>query len=133
MFTSILIASNHQKRNLHVTIVSTIIRLILAFLLIPFFGYFGAAIAVLLGDLSNFIQKYIFILKRLFYFRFDEIMKNTMIATAIMALLTILCYKLNLFLLVGSAAITYFGSLVLLGEWTLHDTYLSSLINARRK
>lgn len=133
VFTSILIASNEQKKNLYVTAVSTILRIALAFLLIPFFGYFGAAFAVILGDLSNFVQKYLFIVKRLFSFRFDEIMKNTAIATAVMAVFLIVFHKLNLFLIVGFAIMVFFLVLFVLGEWTLKDVHVSRIQSMRRK
>ena len=133
VFTSILIASNHQKTNLRAVAVSTALRIALAFLLIPYFSYFGAAVAVLLGDLSNFVQKYIFILKRLFRFRFDEILKNTAVATAVMAVFLIVFHKLNLFLIVGCAIIVFFVMLFALGEWTLQDVSLLKMVSIKRK
>jgi len=121
IFTSVLIASNNQKTNFRAVAVSMVCSVLFALLLIPFFSYFGAAVAVLLDSIINFGQKYHFITKNIFKIPVIEISKKIMAATLIMAIFVVLCHRLNLFVLIGSSALVYLTGLFLLGELAFYD------------
>jgi O-antigen/teichoic acid export membrane protein len=133
VLSNILIASDFQKINLRTVAVSMLCRIVIAVILIPLINHFGAAIAVLIGSLVNYAQKYIFISNKFFKIRILEISRKIILSTIIMTMFITLCYRLNIVILVCSSAVLFILSLSILGESVIHDVLWSRIQFIKRK
>lgn len=108
-----LMAINKQKSRLFSQGLSALLNIILNFILIPLYGFIGAAIATLITEIIFFITYTLFIYKYKFNFWFVlSFVHKPIIAIAVMIFSLFLIESLFLAIIVG--AIVYFAVLLTL-------------------
>lgn len=122
-----LMSINKQRSRLFAQGSAAIINIILNFILIPLYGFVGAAIATLLTEIVFFIIYTSFIIKYGFKFKFIlSFIHKPIIAGSIM--ITSLLFIENIFLAVFSGMIIYFAVLYFIGIIDKEDKVLLTKI-----
>jgi len=116
VITAILISANRQKTVFQSQVLSLAVRIIAAFSLIPFFGYWGAALAVLLSNIADFSYKYYILSKEMFKISFIHIIWRILISTVIMSVFLLVFRKLDMLILVSLGIFVFVMSQFLQGE-----------------
>lgn len=116
VLTSVLIASNNQKLVFTTLLISLSVRIGLAFTLIPLISYRGAAAAVLVSEVVNFIVKTRFVFKRLFRVPYAHFTWKIAISTTVMAAVILVLGNLPVLLTAAAASIVFAVMQTLLGE-----------------
>jgi O-antigen/teichoic acid export membrane protein len=126
--SAFLAAANMQIANVKINAVCLIINVGLNLLLIPTWGILGSAFAMVVTQFAMALMTYI-VIKRSGYRYID--MKEVLIIAACTVLMGVYVYCLreyNMLLVVGSAMIIYFGSILLSGAITKEDIMLARSI-----
>jgi len=119
-----LIASNNQRINLHGNLIDLTFNVALNLLLIPKFGFLGAAMACFASSCIFFIFQYTFVSKNLFKLDFVEIAAKPVISAVLMAIIILLFRRLNLFILVFVSAVAYVLFILALKTFSESDVRL---------
>ena len=121
VFSNILIASDHQRVNLHVNAASMIVRVLLALMFIPALGGMGAGLAILCSRMVFFAMQLQFINRTLFRFHLSKEMWKTLSAALVMGICVFLLSEMKLIPLVLIGAACFFFMLVLTGGFRLSE------------
>lgn len=116
-----LMASNHQRINLQGNIICMVCNVIFNFVLVPFLGFIGAAIASLLTSMCFFIHQYLFFSKYLFSISYLKCSAKPLLASIIMGIGVLLMRDMNLFIIVVVSAAVYMIAIALLKVFTRED------------
>ncbi len=123
ILSSAIFSYNHQKSLILNAVIGGVSNVLLDLILIPRFGITGSAIATLIAiSLSNL---YLWSkMKKINYFKVTPVLKNIIISTLIMAVVTfvLLIFKTNLLINIGASIFVYFGALYLIKEPLLKDS-----------
>jgi len=85
VFASFLIASNNQKTDLKINMLSSIFSVVCGLVLIYFFGYYGSAAAILISISFFFSQQIRFIFRNMFTINFIRLIWRTVFSSLVMA------------------------------------------------
>jgi len=112
--TGFLLSSIDQQNKRMISQGSTaVFNIVLNLILIPKFGYVGAAIATFITEIFLFVFYYLYISRYLYAYNFMPILIKPVIASAVMAIL-IKYTSFNLILTIILSAISYFIMIILL-------------------
>ncbi len=130
VFASFLIASNHQKVDLRVNIVSSLSLILFCVLLIPKYGAVGAAIAVVSGQTLFFLQQFIFISKNLFHVPLWKITQRILLASVVMGVVVYLLSSIHVLINVAVGMGVYLTLLIVTKELQVDE--FKNLIKLKR-
>ena len=111
---------NRQHETVRISFLCMLLNVGLNLLLIPTYGYLGAAIVTVITEFSLFIFYFHLISKYLCKIKLREVLMKPLIASLVMALFIILV-KTNLFVVIAIATIIYFAVLILLKSFSEGD------------
>jgi len=117
----LLISIDEQKLNTLSTGICAIVNIALNFILIPILSYNGAAIATVATHAVLFIASFYFVSKHLQMLSIHKIVIKPVISGLIMGTFVYYFLGVNMFLLVPSAVIIYFGALLTLKTFSKED------------
>jgi O-antigen/teichoic acid export membrane protein len=118
-----LIASNNQKQDLKINIISMACNIGLNLLFIPRFSFLGAGLATLLSICIFSALQYRFISSNLFKINFRETIKP-ILASIIMGLIIFFLRNFHLFFLIPIALLIYILGLLALKSFSQNDITL---------
>ncbi len=121
IFANVLIASNHQKVNLNANIIGMIGNIFLNLLLIPMYGFIGAAIASVASTFMTLVFQYVLVSKHLFRFNYLYHALKPFAAAALMGGYVQLMKESNLILTILTAVIVYVLSILALKTFSSKD------------
>ncbi|EKF86488.1 flippase [Methanobacterium formicicum] len=120
-----IISINRQHETMRISFICMLLNVILNLIFIPKYGYIGAAVVTVITELSLFLFYYHLISKYLCKIKLRKVLLKPIIASFIMALSIILIktimVKVNLWVIIIIATITYFAVLILLKSFTKSD------------
>ncbi len=121
VFASFLIASHHQKVDLRVNIISSLVLIALCLILIPRYGAVGAAISVVCAQTLFFLQQILFVSRHLFQVNFWQVSNKILLAGLIMGAVVYLLHPIHvIFNIIAGMAV--FGVLIFLtGDYDLSE------------
>jgi O-antigen/teichoic acid export membrane protein len=111
---------NRQHETVRISFLCMLLNVGLNLLLIPTYGYLGAAIVTVITELALFLFYFHLISKYLCKIKLREVLMKPLIASLVMALFIILV-KTNLFVVIAIATIIYFAVLILLKSFSESD------------
>ncbi len=115
-----LASINRQGERMASQGMTALLNIVLSLLLIPKFGYIGAAISMIITEIFLFISYYSYVSKYLHAYKFFSILIKPTIAAGIM--MGYIAYaKLDLALIVPTAAMVYFVSIFLMRTFENDD------------
>lgn len=123
ILSSAIFSYNNQKSLIVNAIIGGFLNVLLDLILIPRFGITGSAIATLIAISAS--NTYLWNkMKRINYFKVAPVLKNIVIATLVMAIVTfvLLVLKTNLLVNIGISIFVYFGVLYFTREPLLKDS-----------
>ena len=115
LFRSVLIATDNQRIDLTINMVSAGLNFLLNFLLIPVFAEMGAVLATLITIIIFNQLQYMYIRRNLFSIPFLRMIPRPALAALGMGLVTYLLRDWNVFANVITSAVAYICLLVALG------------------
>ena len=121
LLLQLLISIDEQKLNTLSTGICAIVNIALNFILIPILSYNGAAIATVATHAVLFIASFYFVSKHLQMLSIHKIVIKPVISGLIMGTFVYYFLGVNMFLLVPSAVIIYFGALLTLKTFSKED------------
>lgn len=130
VFASFLIASNHQKIDLRINIISSLTLILLCVILIPRYGAMGAAISVVSGQILFFLQQIIFISKHLFKVSLWKITQKIILASVVMGVIVYLLSSIHVLFNVAIGMGVFLMLLILTNELQVDE--FKSLIKLKR-
>jgi O-antigen/teichoic acid export membrane protein len=113
-----LVASQREQVTLYIVVLSTLLRLVLALILISRFGLIGAAVAALLIVLVEFLLHYASVSRLLFRLPVVSLTWRPAVASACMAGYLALVQNQGFLLVVVSAGLLYAITLLILMVWS---------------
>lgn len=111
---------NRQHETVRISFLCMLLNIGLNLLLIPTYGYIGAAVVTVVTELSLFIFYFHLVSKYLCKIKLHEVLMKPVIASLVMALFIILV-KTNLFVVIIIATLIYFAVLILLKSFSESD------------
>ena len=124
---TLLSSINRQEYRMLSVGISAAFNIILNMILIPYYSYIGAAAATVLSELLLYILFLYYISKYYGDMKLGQDFIKPAAAAALMALMIYPLRGINLFLVIGTAALIYFISIILMGE--LRDEDKKILMN----
>ncbi len=121
VFLNALNSTAFEKRNALIFGLTVLVNIIANLLLIPPFGFAGAAASMVISEAVFFILAYSAISKRLCKINFFLVTAKPFVAAIAMSAFIHLFFGLNLFLLAASAAVVYFIALLFLQAFDEND------------
>jgi O-antigen/teichoic acid export membrane protein len=100
-------ASDHEKTALRITVVNTVVKSIVSFLLITQYGLIGAALASPVVLAVNLVQHYVPVAKLLSGIQISQLIWRPLLATTGLAAFLVLTTQLNILLRIPGAALVY--------------------------
>jgi len=131
IFANALIASNNQKINFQAYVVNMLTNIALTILMVPKYGFIGAAIAGVCASFIFLCCQYSFVSKHLFKVKFAHILLKPVLAAIVMGIIVFLLRDINLFITISVAAAVYIPCLFLFKAFTAEDIHL--LNNLRKR
>jgi O-antigen/teichoic acid export membrane protein len=130
----VLLGANHQRIDLGLNIVMSIINIALNLALIPVYGHFGAAVATFISICIYGLLQYGYLLKKLPGHAVPiSLPPVVLVASLVMALCIWLMRDLNLMIVIPAAAITYGGLLLAGGFFSEDELKLIGLHRLRQR
>lgn len=122
-----IMSINRQHESVRITFIAMVLNVILNLILIPIYGYIGAAIVTVITELSLFLLYYHLISKNLCKIKLRKILVKPIVASFFMAFFIILIKTyvyvggINLFVVIILATLIYFAVLILLKSFSDSD------------
>ena len=130
MFASI----NRQFLALKLSFLCMVLNIVLNIILIPRYSFVGAAIATVITALLVLMLFYHFLSKFGYKISIHKYIAKPAMASAIMGLFILCFVEMNLFLLICSSILIYFGLLILLKTFSKEDLNLfKQIINIKQR
>ncbi len=121
---------NRQHETVRISFLCMLLNVGLNIVLIPTYGYIGAAVVTVITELSLFLFYFHLISKHLYRIKLREVLGKPIIASLVMALFIILV-KTNLFVVIIMATVIYFGVLVVLRSFSESDREIFKQITGK--
>ncbi|MBM4329502.1 MAG: flippase [Deltaproteobacteria bacterium] len=134
VLATVLIATDNQRIDLTINMVSAGLNFLLNFLLIPLFAEMGAVLATLVTIIIFNQLQYMYIRRNLFSIPFLRIIPRPALAAVGMGFLTYFLRDWNVFANVITSAAAYLGLLIALGGLSREEIgFLPGLIRRRKR
>ncbi|MDY9922725.1 flippase [Methanobacterium sp.] len=122
-FGTFLVSIDKQIISLKITFIAMIVNIILNLLLIPYFSYLAASFVTVITELVAFIFCFSYLSKFIIKINIIKFIIKPAVASLIMGLF-MLCFNINLFLLIIISTILYLVILVILKTFSDEDIQL---------